>query len=230
MAKPDNKTPHNAADYDQKIRRTIPFYDVIHQETIDLVKSVKADVACWLDTGCGTGRLVDLALSLFPNTGFILADPAEAMLRQARERLGGQEQRVKVLSPVASDGLPSQMAGAKCQVVTAIQCHHYLQPSEREQAIRGCFDVLEDAGLFIAFENIRPLTEQGTRMALERWGRWQQNAGRSSAAVAEHLKRFDTEYFPITVDEHLALLRAAGFQTVELFWFSQMQAGFYAIK
>jgi len=32
------------------------------------------------------------------------------------------------------------------------------------------------------------------------------------------------------VAEHLAVLRAAGFSTVELFWRAQMQAGFLAVK
>lgn len=231
MNEPDNKTPHRASDYDQRVRQTIPFYEAIHQETIDLVRTVKPDAACWLDTGCGTGRLVDLALPLFPNTEFVLADPSEAMLRQAQERLGGKGRaRVRILPPVESEGLASQMAGEKCQIVTAVQCHHYLLPPQRTQAVKACFDVLEDSGTLITFENVRPFTGRGIHIALERWGRWQQDAGRSPAAVAGHLKRFDSEYFPITVDEHLALLRTTGFQTVEVFWLSQMQAGFYAIK
>jgi tRNA (cmo5U34)-methyltransferase len=231
MKEPDNKTPYKASDYDRNIRQTIPFYETIHQETIGLVRAVKPDAVCWLDTGCGTGRLLDVALPLFPNTEFILADPSEGMLQHAGERLQGKDRaRVKMLSPVESEGLASQMAGAKCQVVTAIQCHHYLQPSPREQAVKACFDVLEDDGLFITFENIKPSTDRGIRIGLERWGRWQQEAGRSPSKVVDHLKRFDTEYFPITVDAHLALLKAVGFQTVELFWFSQMQAGFYGIK
>lgn len=231
MAEPDNKTPHKASDYDRKVRQTIPFYETIHQETIDLARTVKPDASCWLDTGCGTGHLIDLALPLLPDTEFILADPSEAMLQQARERLQGKGgTRVKFLQPVGSEGLALQMAGTKCQVVTAIQCHHYLLPPQREQAVRACFDALEDEGLFVTFENTKPSTDQGIHIGLERWGRWQQNAGRSSSAVADHLRRFDTEYFPITVDAHLELLKAVGFQIVELFWFSQMQAGFYGIR
>jgi tRNA (cmo5U34)-methyltransferase len=46
----------------------------------------------------------------------------------------------------------------------------------------------------------------------------------------KHTKRFNSEYFPITVKEHLELLKETGFQTVELFWRSHVQAGFYAIK
>jgi len=227
----DNATSHWASEYDQNVRQAIPFYDTIHQETIGLVRTVKPHAAIWLDTGCGTGHLADQALPLFPDTQFILADPADPMLQQARQRLQRiGSARVRFLPPVGSEGLASQMMGLKCQVVTGIQCHHYLHRPQREQAVRACFDVLEEGGLLVVSEHITMFTNRGVEIGLERWGRWQQNSGRSPSAVAEHLKRFNTEYFPITVDEHLALLKGVGFRTVELFWFSQMQAVFYGIK
>ena len=54
----DNLTAHKASEYDQKVRQTIPFYDTIHAEVLRLVQTVKPDVKCWVDTGCGTGHLV----------------------------------------------------------------------------------------------------------------------------------------------------------------------------
>ena len=231
MTTPDNTTPHSVSEYDQKVRQTIPFYETMHQETINLVRTVKPDTDLWLDTGCGTGYLIELALPRFPDTHFILADPSPAMLAQAEKRLDrvGRE-RVEMLPPVASEGLASQIGQTKCQVVTAVQSHHYLLPPQREQAIRACFDILEDDGLFITFENVRPPSERGIEIGLDRWGRFQREAGRSVPVVAAHRERFGTAYFPITVDDHLELLRLVGFQTAELFWFSHMQAGFYAIK
>jgi len=48
--------------------------------------------------------------------------------------------------------------------------------------------------------------------------------------VEMHLNRFDVEYFPIKIDEHISLLNSSGFRVVEIFWRSYMQAGFYCIK
>jgi tRNA (cmo5U34)-methyltransferase len=62
------------------------------------------------------------------------------------------------------------------------------------------------------------------------WGRFQLDKGKDVAAVENHKKRFNNEYFPITIIEHLESLKEIGFKTVELFWFTYMQAGFYAIK
>ena len=53
---------------------------------------------------------------------------------------------------------------------------------------------------------------------------------RGKSAAASHIKRFGVEYFPVSIEEHLSLLRETGFKSVELLWFSYLQAGFYAIK
>lgn len=227
----DNTTPHKASEYDRKVRQTIPFYETLHREIVDVVKTLCPDVNNWLDTGCGTGYLIELAIPLFVSTRFILADPSPEMLHQARERLRGvREGRVQYLQPVGSQGLTSQVKVASCQTVSAIQCHHYLRPLEREKAIESCYRVLEPEGVFIVFENVAFSSRRGTQVGLERWGRFQQEAGRSPATVAEHLQRFNTQYFPLTVTEHVRLLRAIGFRVVEVFWLSHMQAGFYAFK
>jgi len=54
--------------------------------------------------------------------------------------------------------------------------------------------------------------------------------GRSEQEVDQHLARYGREFLPITAEEHLAALTQAGFGVVELFWYSQMQAGFYAVR
>ena len=36
--------------------------------------------------------------------------------------------------------------------------------------------------------------------------------------------------FPITIEQHLEMLKNAGFKSVNILWVSYMQAGFWAIK
>ena len=226
----DNSTPHNAAEYDKEIFRTVPFYRLFHTETIDLVRTLLPDVSVWLDTGCGTGYLAEQALPLLPRTHFLLADPAPAMLDQARARLARfPSARVRFLGAMATEGLLGLVTETP-QVISAIQCHHYGAEEVRRRATSTCFRLLETGGLYVTFENIKPDTPRGIEIGLDRWLRFQREAGRSAQAVEEHRSRFGINYFPITVAEHLKLLRATGFTIVEIFWLSHMQAGFYAIK
>ena len=217
--------------YDNVIGQIMPFYDIIHSETVDLIRTVKPDVKQWLDTGCGTGTLVETALRFFPNTTFVLTDPAELMLKRAIDRLKAfPRKRVRFLPPIPSQGFLAYKDVLHPQVITAILCHHYFKREQRRTATEICYQLLGMGGVFISVENIMPDSAQGTQLGIERWKRFQIEHGRTGIMAEKHAKRFNTEYFPITAHEHLELLKETGFQTVELFWRSHIQTGFYAIK
>ena len=227
----DNLTAHKASDYDQKVRQTIPFYDTIHAEVLRLVHTVKPDVKCWVDTGCGTGHLAEQALGRFPATQFILADPSEAMLQQAQARFGNNDHtRLHILPPAGSAELLSHVAAETADVLTAIQCHHYMPRPERIKALCACREVLKTGGLFVTFENIAPRTVEGVRFGLAAWKHFLMDNGRTEQEADQQIARYGKELLPITAEEHLDALAQAGFGVVEIFWYSQMQAGFYAIK
>ena len=38
-----------------------------------------------------------------------------------------------------------------------------------------------------------------------------------------------TEFFPLTIKEHIELLNGIGFESAELFWNSYMQSGLYGL-
>jgi tRNA (cmo5U34)-methyltransferase len=197
-----NFTPHLPEDFDARISSVLPYYSCFHQETINFIKSLPSSPRIWLDTGCGTGSLVNKAVRQFPATKFLLLDPSEGMLSQARKKLSScLADRLEFLEASATQEF-SQELKEQPDVITAIQCHHYLTREDRAKATGVCYNLLKEGGVYI----------------------------RTEEEIEEHLKRFDTEYFPITIEEHLKLLRETGFRTVELFWYSYMQAGFYCIK
>jgi tRNA (cmo5U34)-methyltransferase len=171
-----------------------------------------------------------MALKEFPNTQFILGDPSPDMLNRAREKLSASSSKqIHFLEPIPTQQLNSKIC-QKADVITAIQSHHYLSLEERKKAVQSCYDLLNENGVFITFENIRPATSEGIKIGKNNWKTFQLSHGRSEKIVNYHLQRFDTEYFPITIEDHFKLLKDSGFKVVELFWFSYMQAGFYAIK
>lgn len=215
-------------NYDEQIRRILPCYDLYHRETVNLVRAALPNPDVWLDTGCGTGTLVERALENFPDTRFILADPSPEMLEAARKKLSGKG-RVTFLSPVSTQHL-SKNDVESVDIITAIQSHHYLSKDDRIKATRVCYDLLDECGIYVTFENIRPLTEIGTEIGKRMWERFQLSRGRDQKTVEDHLMRFDKVFFPLTVEQHLSLLRGAGFKAVELLWYSCMQAGFYCVK
>ncbi|MCL1978622.1 MAG: class I SAM-dependent methyltransferase, partial [Methanomassiliicoccaceae archaeon] len=169
----DNSSSQLSTEYDDKIAATIPFYGSFHQSAIDLVCSAGRPIGKWLDTGCGTGSLCVKAKELFPNTAFMLADPSAQMLKIAKEKLGS-------CGNVSFELTDTQ--GLTCQddhfdVITAIQCHHYLDKRGRIGATENCFRMLKRNGIFVTFENIRPLNELGQEIGLKRWENYQIGMG-----------------------------------------------------
>ncbi|NPV00656.1 MAG: class I SAM-dependent methyltransferase [Brevinematales bacterium] len=225
----DNTTPHQSTEYDTQVARTIPGYERFFAETIGLVKAYLPHPGIWLDTGCGTGTMALLAMREFRDTRFILADPSEGMLAQAKTKLAAVGANAEILAPTGSAGLPG-VINETPDIITAVMCHHYLDPAGRKAAVSACRSLLREGGLFVTFENIRPFTARGTEIGLRRWKEFQLSAGRPAETVDKHMTRFGTEYFPITAGEHLDLLRECGFSTVEILFYGTMQAGFYAVK
>jgi tRNA (cmo5U34)-methyltransferase len=223
--------PYNSVSYDAGIRRTLPYYDLFHAEIMDLVHTVHPHPRLWVDTGCGTGSMVRSALGFFLKTRFVLADPDPEMLLAAEMGISRNEKkRVELLLPTGSEGLSVYQGRFKADVVTAIQCHHYLSAWSRLKAVKACWDLLAPGGLLVVFENIAPDTQEGIRISLKRWALFQVTHGKSRSAAVKHVGRYGKAFYPITLDAHLRLLRQVGFKTVELFWRSHLQAGFYAIK
>lgn len=101
---------------------------------------------------------------------------------------------------------------------------------ERARSIQVCSDLLPQGGAFVAFENIRPFTAAGFEIGKRGWGRFWVLNGKTPTEIGHLQSRLDVEFLPITVEEHLDLLRRTGLSAAELFWRSNMQAGFYAIK
>ena len=219
----DNATAHKANEYESEIQRTIPFHGEILRTAIDVVLAVREDPARWLDSGCGPGKLVELACARSPKTEFWLADPSEAMLALARAR--HPEISAGRFIAKRTQELPELEA---FDAITAIQCHHYGDADARLAALVRCRELLAPGGVLVTFENVRAETDVGHAIQRKRWADFQRRKGRDEASIEKQLAREGTAFFPIRVSEHLVLLARAGFADVEIVWRAYGQAGFSA--
>ena len=128
----DNKSAYNSSIYDEHITSVLPYYKEYHNQALDVVRAMGIDSPVWLDTGCGTGTLAMRILESYPETKLTLCDPSEKMLDIAKAKMTGNDISFFNLS---SEQLPFK---TEFDVVTAIQCHHYLNIEGREKAVRAC--------------------------------------------------------------------------------------------
>lgn len=221
----DNTSAFDSNIYDNNVRKVIPLYDLIYEQIFDLIKTYfGGKPIALLDTGCGTGSFGYRAREELDISDLMLCDPSKDMMECVRKKMLGKKYSSKCVGSETMD------FKNRFDVVTAIQSHHYFDKRTREKAVMNCFDALKDGGIFIYFENTAPLTETGKTILLDRIEKYQLDQGRTEEEVKEHRARYNKEYFPINIKEHLELMERAGFRNAEIFWMSYMQCGFYGIK
>ena len=155
---------------------------------------------------------------------FTLCDPSQKMLAEAKEKLAGKG--VEFIN-ISSQELTFE---SEYDVVTAVQSHHYLRRDERIEAIKKCYRALRAGGVFVSFENIRMSTVESDAISLSRRAQFLADHGNTEEDVQMHIDRRGVEVFPITIEEHIKLLRECGFKSADLLWTSYLQAGFWAVK
>lgn len=222
----DNTTSQPASKYDGEIVKTHPYYQNFNQEIINLVKVVQPNPKLWLDTGCGTGILAAQAIQHFPNTHFILADPSEAMIETANNKLNSFDTVEYLLKGTEE----IECANDSLDVITAVLSHHYFDLETRTKVTDKCYQMLKPGGVYITFENISPHNEKGIEVGLNYWEYTQILAGKSSDAAKKYKQRFGNDFYPITIEQHLTIMRNSGFSVVEVLFLSGLRAGFFAIK
>lgn len=220
----DNLSAFNAAEYDEQIKRTLPYYEELYTQVVNVVNVCFHRPVRWLDIGCGTGKMEEVALESCKIEEMTAYDISPKMIEITNKRF--QDQNVKCIKSSVFDMCDE----ASFDVVTAIQVFHYLNNGERAIAIRKCYDALKPNGVFITFENFAPNSKIGENLFLERWRAFQSSQGKSIEECDQHISRYKKAYFPITIPEHLELLKRSGFENSEILWISNMQVGLLGIK
>jgi len=221
---PIGVTPFSVTEYDKQIKRTLPFYEEMVQQIVDIVKVLDMPSLRWLDVGCGTGKVARTVLDNFDIQKMVCVDVEQEMLEKAGKLC--HNDKAEFLQCDVRD-LPYRES---FDIVTAVQAGHYFNKQERITAIRKCYDALVENGVYISFENFAPDSEDCTRLYLERWKQYQIKNGKSEEEADLHIGRYGKDYFPVRISESIGLLKDGGFRMVEILWVSYMQVGILARK
>ncbi|MDE6252780.1 MAG: class I SAM-dependent methyltransferase [Lachnospiraceae bacterium] len=88
----DNNSAFDSMEYDKKIMQVIPYYEELYKNAVDLVKAHGQENISWLDVGCGTGKMADVAFSGIDIKRFTFVDSSENMINIAKERFADKRQ------------------------------------------------------------------------------------------------------------------------------------------
>lgn len=210
--------------YDKNIVATLPYYEEYFKQIIEIVHTAFHKPVTWLDIGCGTGKMADMAIRSFQMENLICCDNSPQMLKIAKERVCSSKVDFR------ESLIQNLHYNSDFDVITAILITHYLEYEERITSIRNCYSALKKNGLFFTVENFAPNNDIFKRLYLKRWKNYQYENGKNEEECQSHILRYNTEYFPVTITEQIHVLQKCGFKNVEIFWCSYMQVGILGIK
>ena len=224
-------------EYDARIRATIPRYDGLLADALDVAVHSGIEIKYWVDVGAGTGNMAIMAMARFPKAKFTLLDISSDMpkftlldissdmLSVARSK-AGEERTAYVHGSSDKMNINDQTA----DVVTCIQSNHYYDEAGHAKVLEECYRILRPGGLIIVTENVATRTEKGYAILRARLKDYLTEKGRSDNAAEGYLDRYGTEFHPHTVEENIRLMEEAGFSDVEVFFYNYGQIGLYGFR
>ncbi|MDE6221363.1 MAG: class I SAM-dependent methyltransferase, partial [Lachnospiraceae bacterium] len=121
----DNTSAFNALEYDEKIKKTLPYYEDIYKQIIEIVKIQFDKTLTWLDIGCGTGKMAEIALKMIDIEKFVFCDNSVNMIEIAKQRFGNEN------AEFITSSVLELHSDIPFEVITAIQVFHYFEKEER---------------------------------------------------------------------------------------------------
>ena len=179
-----------------------------------------------LDIGAGYGPVSMFILDRYPHATCIAQDGSGPMLNRARDCMGryGERFRTHQADLFETDWLPTRFGPFDAAVSSS--CLHNLRDFKRIGEIYGEVRAhLKAGGVFLNLDLINAPTAALQQRYLGVAARQRQREGASDADVEAMVRgggRSPADGaagpFPASLDQHLAALRAAGFNDVDCFW------------
>ena len=218
-----------AAGYDERIRKTFPFYETIHTAINAVLRVYLGAESEVLIVGAGTGAEI-LELGKTNSTWrFLGVDPAKPMLDLAKEKIeaAGLTDRVSLFNGLVGD-LP---IGKLCDGATSAMIMHFVpDDGGKIEFLRSIASHLKPGAPFVLMDANGDLNAPESELLIEAWKQQQVLAGVKRDEVESGMQeRIKTIHF-VSPSRMEQLLAQAGFHRMQRFFQNFIVGGWIAFK
>lgn len=224
---------HVAGQFDEHVRKSIPLYDQIQSQVVNLSEwFLQTDGRdCVYDLGCATGTTIERLAERHGSDRaprFVGIDLEAPMLDRARDRLCDYPNVEFFQADVAS-----HMSFPDASLILSLFTMSFIRESERRALVERIYRDLRYGGAFIFVEKTRARSAQFQDIWNEEYWDFKADQGLTEAEILGKAKTLRGQLRPLTVEEYEELLADAGFDVetdVDIFckWFPW--TGFIARK
>lgn len=199
-----------AGGYEKLIVKLIPEYRKQHQIIETLLPKENKNYRV-LDLGCGNGILSELIFKNLPNSYIVDFDLNVSMLDACEKKLSNYSGKFEL----KQGDFRTTSIGDEYDIIIASLTLHHLTWVEREKLYKSLYFSLNDGGLFIARDII---IDENNDVAKEQYGHWKEFIKSQGEDPDYWYSKHIEKIFPMTITEHFAWLRNAGFSKMACQW------------
>jgi tRNA (cmo5U34)-methyltransferase len=215
--------PSRVAGYAAETPRKVPGLADLHRMATLLLREQAGEAARILVVGAGGGLELKAMAEAQPEWQFVGVDPSAAMLDIARQTAAAFADRISLLEGVVTDAPMDRFDGATCLLTL-----HFLPAEERLATLEEIRRRLRPGAALVVAHHSR-IDGAGVARWLARSIAFGDRAGLDAARVASSAATMAERLPMLTMAEDEALLAAAGFVDVSLFYAALSFRGWVAV-
>ena len=215
--------------FDDMLERSVPMYRECTQVAVDWCLRFACKDSAVYDLGCSTGTLLkELAERLSPGSGVKLVgvDNSRPMLKKARAKLAGLKTQWELVEADLAEDFSMQNAS----VVVMNYTLQFLPPTARPAMLKKLFAALNPGGCLVLIEKIIAESPKFDAGLIAMHHEFKRAKGYSELEISKKREALEDVLIPLKASENEALLKQAGFASVEMFFKWNNFAGFVALK
>jgi tRNA (cmo5U34)-methyltransferase len=220
--------PQAVARYAEGPVRLVPGFHALQEMASILLAERVGAAGRVLVLGAGGGLELKLFAERHPGWRFLGVDPSAEMLALARTTLGPLASRVDLHAGYIDTAPVEQFDGATCLLTL-----HFIPAAERLRTLVELRRRLKPRAPLVVAHHSFPHSEAGKARWLKRYAAFSVASGVPADNADKAIEAIGARLPVLSPEEDAALLREAGFETVELFyagftfkgWVAYQQAG-----
>ncbi len=214
-----------AKEYDGIITKLIPYYSQMVEALVDALPFEKGDGIRVIDFGCGTGTVARAIKDAYPAANITCLDIAQNMLDMAKYKLADVPGAVYINADFADFGFDKEYDA----VVSSLALHHIETNEDKLKFYKKIYSGLKPGGVFVNADVVLASTQRLQQRYMERWKSFMyKSVGGEAESV--WIRKYYAEDRPASLAQHIDMLKAAGFSSVDVVWKYYNYAVYTAVK
>lgn len=226
MDKIKNHFEEEAAQYDTIIKNLIPYYNQMVEALVNTLPFSNSKDIEVIDLGCGTGTISKAVKSAYPKARITCVDISEKMLHIAAGKLNEAKDTVYINRSFYDFSFDKKYDA----IVSSLALHHLVTKADKLEFYKKIYSGLNNGGIFINADVVLASSDILQERYMEQWKNFMCGNVPKDEVDNKWIPTYYEEDRPVSMIEHFEMLKAVGFNVMDLIWKYYNFAVYMAIK